>query len=142
MEKIVALTLDMPGINVTIQAEVRTLQNQEMSVVGFKRGYNGTLTHGRDSKDDYEILTATNVSNRISYFGNPSAAAHVLTPRQLRSLDAKQELRRHDYEAMWRGSDPGVICRYAEEHPRSRHMRCRVGKNAGCDYPQLKRSIW
>lgn len=67
MKRIGVLTSggDAPGMNAAIRAVVRTALDKEMSVVGFKRGYNGLLMHSPDQRDDFEILTASSVSNRI-----------------------------------------------------------------------------
>ena len=56
---------DAPGMNAAIRAVVRTALDFEMSVVGFKRGYNGLLMRSPDQREDFEILTASSVSNRI-----------------------------------------------------------------------------
>lgn len=67
MKRIGVLTSggDAPGMNAAIRAVVRTALNLEMSVVGFKRGYNGVLMRSPDQREDFEILTASSVSNRI-----------------------------------------------------------------------------
>lgn len=67
MKRIGVLTSggDAPGMNAAIRAVVRSALEQEMSVVGFKRGYNGLFMKSPDQRDDFEILTASSVSNRI-----------------------------------------------------------------------------
>ena len=67
MKRIGVLTSggDAPGMNAAVRGVVRNAFHMDMSVVGFKRGYNGTLMRSPDSHDDYEILTASSVSNRI-----------------------------------------------------------------------------
>lgn len=67
MKRIGVLTSggDAPGMNAAIRAVVRTALDMEMSVVGFKRGYNGLLMRSPDQREDFEILTASSVSNRI-----------------------------------------------------------------------------
>jgi len=67
MKRIGVLTSggDAPGMNAAIRAVVRTALDFEMSVVGFKRGYNGLLMRSPDQREDFEILTASSVSNRI-----------------------------------------------------------------------------
>ena len=60
---------DAPGMNAAIRAVVRTALDFEMSVVGFKRGYNGLLMRSPDQREDFEILTASSVSNRIHRCG-------------------------------------------------------------------------
>ena len=53
MKRIGVLTSggDAPGMNASIRAVVRTALNLDMSVVGFKRGYNGLLMRSRNHKD-------------------------------------------------------------------------------------------
>ncbi len=67
MKRIGVLTSggDAPGMNAAIRAVVRTAVANGMSVVGFKRGYNGVLMMSENSRDDYEILTKRSVSNTI-----------------------------------------------------------------------------
>lgn len=67
MKRIGVLTSggDAPGMNAAIRAVVRSALEYEMSVVGFKRGYNGLFMKSPDQRDDFEILTASSVSNRI-----------------------------------------------------------------------------
>ena len=67
MKRIGVLTSggDAPGMNAAIRAVVRTAVSNGMSVVGFKRGYNGVLMTSENSRDDYEILTKRSVSNTI-----------------------------------------------------------------------------
>lgn len=67
MKRIGVLTSggDAPGMNAAIRGVVRKALDLDMSVVGFMRGYNGTLMRSEDPREDYEILTAKSVSNRI-----------------------------------------------------------------------------
>lgn len=67
MKRIGVLTSggDAPGMNAAIRAVVRTAMHHEMSVVGFKRGYNGVLMRSKDQNDDFEILTSRSVSDKI-----------------------------------------------------------------------------
>ena len=60
MKRIGVLTAggDAPGMNAAIRAVVRTALENDMSVIGFKRGYNGLLMRSRSEGEDYEILTA------------------------------------------------------------------------------------
>ena len=55
MKRIGVLTSggDAPGMNAAIRAVVRTAVANEMSVVGFKRGYNGLLMQNLNPEDDY-----------------------------------------------------------------------------------------
>ena len=67
MKRIGVLTSggDAPGMNAAIRAVVRTSIDLDMSVVGFKRGYNGLLMRSKDQTDDYEFLTTQSVSDKI-----------------------------------------------------------------------------
>ena len=56
---------DAPGMNAAIRSVVRTALDLDMSVVGFKRGYNGLLMRSKDPIDDFEIMTARCVSDKI-----------------------------------------------------------------------------
>ena len=60
---------DAPGMNAAIRASVRMAMNLGMSVVGFKRGYNGLLMRSNDPTDDYEMLTSRSVSGKIQRGG-------------------------------------------------------------------------
>ena len=55
MKRIGVLTSggDAPGMNAAIRAVVRTALSNQMSVVGFKRGYNGLLMKSLTTEDDY-----------------------------------------------------------------------------------------
>ena len=80
MKRIGVLTSggDAPGMNAAIRAVVRTALDLDMSVVGFKRGYNGMLMRSPDQRDDFEILTASSVSNRIHRGGTFLMTARCL----------------------------------------------------------------
>ena len=67
MKRIGVLTSggDAPGMNAAIRAVVRTAVYNDMSVVGFKRGYNGLLMENKNHADDFEVLTERNVSGVI-----------------------------------------------------------------------------
>lgn len=67
MKRIGVLTSggDAPGMNAAIRAVVRTALSNDMSVVGFKRGYNGLLMQSHAQIDDFEILTGRSVSDKI-----------------------------------------------------------------------------
>lgn len=84
MKRIGVLTSggDAPGMNAAIRAVVRTAIHMDMSVVGFKRGYNGVLMRSRDPIDDYEILTARSVSDKVHRGGT-----FLMTARCLDFLD-------------------------------------------------------
>jgi len=88
MKRIGVLTSggDAPGMNAAIRAVVRTALDLEMSVVGFKRGYNGILMRSPDQRDDFEILTASSVSNRIHRGGT-----FLMTARCTDFLDVENQ---------------------------------------------------
>ena len=67
MKKIAVLTSggDAPGMNAAIRAVVRCALDNDMSVVGFKRGYNGMLMRSLSTTDDYMEMTARSVSGII-----------------------------------------------------------------------------
>jgi len=67
MKRIGVLTSggDAPGMNAAIRAVVRTAIANDMSVVGFKRGYNGVLMYQNGNSDDYEIMTRRSVGETI-----------------------------------------------------------------------------
>ena len=90
MKRIGVLTSggDAPGMNAAIRAVVRTSLDLEMSVVGFKRGYNGLLMRSPDQREDFEILTASSVSNRIHRGGT-----FLKTARCTEFLDVENQKR-------------------------------------------------
>ena len=69
---------DAPGMNAAIRAVVRKALDLDMSVVGFKRGYNGLLMRSRDQIDDFEILTSRSVSDKIHRGGTFLMTARCL----------------------------------------------------------------
>ena len=80
MKRIGVLTSggDAPGMNAAIRAVVRTSLQNEMSVIGFKRGYNGVLMRSKDEHDDFEILTSRSVSDKIHRGGTFLRTARCL----------------------------------------------------------------
>ena len=88
MKRIGVLTSggDAPGMNAAIRAVVRTALDLEMSVVGFKRGYNGPLMRSPDQREDFEILTASSVSNR-----NHRGGTFLRTARCTEFLDVENQ---------------------------------------------------
>ncbi len=84
MKRIGVLTSggDAPGMNAAIRSVVRTALHREMSVVGFKRGYNGVLMRSKDQNDDFEIMTSRSVSDKIHRGGT-----FLMTARCLDFLD-------------------------------------------------------
>ena len=80
MKRIGVLTSggDAPGMNAAIRAVVRTSLQNEMSVIGFKRGYHGVLMRSKDEHDDFEILTSRSVSDKIHRGGTFLRTARCL----------------------------------------------------------------
>ena len=80
MKRIGVLTSggDAPGMNAAIRSVVRTALHHGMSVIGFKRGYNGVLMRSKDQHDDFEILTARSVSDKIHRGGTFLMTARCL----------------------------------------------------------------
>jgi 6-phosphofructokinase 1 len=56
---------DAPGMNAAIRAVVRAALSYDMSVIGFRRGYNGMMMRSKDSMDDFLMLTGRSVSGKI-----------------------------------------------------------------------------
>jgi len=69
---------DAPGMNATVRAVVRSALRNEMSVVGFKRGYNGVLMRSSNQADDFTMLTARSVSDKIHRGGTFLMTARCL----------------------------------------------------------------
>ena len=67
MKRIAVLTSggDAPGMNAAVRAVVRTATANNMSVIGFKRGYNGVLMQNQNADDDYMLMTARKVSGIV-----------------------------------------------------------------------------
>ena len=67
MKRIGVLTSggDAPGMNAAVRAVVRTALTNNMSVVGFKCGYNGLLMRSLRPEDDYIEMNARSVSGII-----------------------------------------------------------------------------
>ena len=80
MKRIGVLTSggDAPGMNAAVRAVVRTALHHDMSVGGFKRGYNGVLMRSPSQIDDFEILTARSVSDKIHRGGTFLRTARCL----------------------------------------------------------------
>ncbi|MDL2206051.1 6-phosphofructokinase [Eubacteriales bacterium OttesenSCG-928-N13] len=80
MKRIGVLTSggDAPGMNAAIRAVVRTSLSNDMSVVGFKRGYNGVLMRSLDQIDDYQMMTSRSVSDKIHRGGTFLMTARCL----------------------------------------------------------------
>ena len=88
MKRIGVLTSggDAPGMNAAIRAVVRTGMHLGMSVVGFKRGYNGVLMRSDNERDDFEMLTSRSVSDKIQRGGT-----FLMTARCQEFLDEKYQ---------------------------------------------------
>lgn len=80
MKRIGVLTSggDAPGMNAAIRAVVRSSLSNNMSVVGFKRGYNGVLMRSEDQIDDYQMMTSRSVSDKIHRGGTFLMTARCL----------------------------------------------------------------
>ena len=65
MQRIAVMTSggDAPGMNAAVRAVVRAAIHYDMSVVGFKRGYNGVLMRStRRRTTTFDIMTRKSVS--------------------------------------------------------------------------------
>ena len=69
---------DAPGMNAAIRAVVRTAMSHQMSVVGFKRGYNGLLMHSLTPSDDYVEMNSRSVSGIIHKGGTVLMTARCM----------------------------------------------------------------
>ena len=80
MQRIAVMTSggDAPGMNAAVRAVVRAASHYDMSVVGFKRGYNGMLMRSRDTHDDFDIMTRKSVSDKIHRGGTFLMTARCL----------------------------------------------------------------
>ena len=65
-------------MNAAVRAVVRAAIHYDMSVVGFKRGYNGMLMRSRDTHDDFDIMTRKSVSDKIHRGGTFLMTARCL----------------------------------------------------------------
>ena len=105
MKRIGVLTSggDAPGMNAAIRSVVRTALYHEMSVVGFKRGYNGVLMRNQVQTDDFEILTARSVSDKIHRGGT-----FLRTARCMEFY--KEETRREAVQNLAALGIEGLVC--------------------------------
>ena len=80
MKRIGVLTSggDAPGMNAALRAVVRTARSNDMSVVGFKRGYNGMLMRSLTSSDDFIEMNSRSVSGIISHGGTMLMTARCM----------------------------------------------------------------
>ena len=74
---------DAPGMNAAIRAVVRSALAYDMSVIGFRRGYNGMLMRSKDSSDDFSMLTARSVSDKIHRGGTFLMTARCMEFKEL-----------------------------------------------------------
>ncbi|MBQ3811556.1 MAG: 6-phosphofructokinase, partial [Kiritimatiellae bacterium] len=70
-------------MNATVRAVVRAALRHEMSVVGFKRGYNGVLMKSSQQTDDFTMLTGRSVSDKIHRGGTFLMTARCLEFKEL-----------------------------------------------------------
>ena len=80
MKRIGVLTSggDAPGMNAAVRAVVRTARANNMSVIGFKRGYNGMLMRSLSSSDDYFEMNSRSVSGIIHHGGTMLMTARCM----------------------------------------------------------------
>ena len=103
MKRIGVLTSggDAPGMNAAIRAVVRTALMNGMSVVGFKRGYNGMLMRSLSTADDYIEMNARSVSGIIHKGGTGLMTARCLEFHKLEvQKQAVRNARALDIEGM------------------------------------------
>ncbi len=74
---------DAPGMNAAIRAVVRSALSYDMSVIGFRRGYNGMLMRSKDSSDDFTMMTAHSVSDKIHRGGTFLMTARCVEFKEL-----------------------------------------------------------
>ena len=105
MKRIGVLTSggDAPGMNAAIRSVVRSALSMEMSVIGFKRGYNGLLMRSPVANDDFEIMTNRSVSDKIHRGGT-----FLRTARCLEFLDA--DVQKQAAANLRRLGVEGLIC--------------------------------
>ena len=105
MKRIGVLTSggDAPGMNAAIRSVVRTAMNEDMSVIGFKRGYNGLLMRSKDQSDDFEIMTSRSVSDKIHRGGT-----FLMTARCLEFLD--EEVQKQAVQNLRGLGLEGLVC--------------------------------
>lgn len=112
---------DAPGMNAAIRAVVRTSIQNEMSVIGFKRGYNGVLMRSKDEHDDFEILTSRSVSDKIHRGGT-----FLRTARCLDFLDI--EYQKKAVENLRMLGVEGLVCIGGRRHLQRRRGPQRPGR--------------
>ena len=85
MKRIGVLTSggDAPGMNAAVRAVVRASINNGMSVVGFRRGYNGILMRSAQQDDNFAMMTSHSVSDKIQRGGTFLMTARCLEFKEL-----------------------------------------------------------
>ncbi len=80
MKRIGVLTSggDAPGMNAAVRAVVRAGLKNDVSVIGFKRGYNGLLMRSSEQGDDFSLMTSRSVSDKIHRGGTFLMTARCL----------------------------------------------------------------
>ncbi|MEA4898156.1 MAG: ATP-dependent 6-phosphofructokinase [Christensenellaceae bacterium] len=80
MKRIGVLTSggDAPGMNAAVRAVVRAGLKNDVSVIGFKRGYNGLLMRSSEQSDDFALMTSRSVSDKIHRGGTFLMTARCL----------------------------------------------------------------
>lgn len=80
MKRIGVLTSggDAPGMNAAVRAVVRAGLKNDVSVIGFKRGFNGLLMRSAEQIDDFAIMTSRSVSDKIHRGGTFLMTARCL----------------------------------------------------------------
>ena len=105
MKRIGVLTSggDAPGMNAAIRAVVRAGLKNDISVIGFKRGYNGVLMRSADQGDDFSLMTARSVSDKVHRGGT-----FLMTARCSEFL--KEEVQRKAVENLRSLGVEGMVC--------------------------------
>ena len=90
MKRIAVLTSggDAPGMNAAVRAVVRAAIYYNMSVIGFKRGYNGPLLLSQDQSDDFTLLTSRSVSGIVHRGGT-----FLRTARCMKFLEEEYQIK-------------------------------------------------
>ncbi len=94
---------DAPGMNAAIRSVVRVALENDMSVIGFKRGYNGLLMRSKDQHDDFEMMTSRSVSDKIHRGGT-----FLMTARCKEFLN--EDVRREAVKNMKMLGVEGLVC--------------------------------
>ncbi len=111
---------DAPGMNAAIRAVVRTGVSLGMTVVGFKRGYNGILMRSDNERDDFEVLTARSVSDKIQRGGT-----FLMTARCVEFMEEKYQ--RRAIENMRALGVEGLVCIGGDGTFRGAETLCKLG---------------